>query len=142
MTVNQSEIRPETPGFIEHKHWWNLFGKMLGHLRQMNVRAAAKEDINLIVDEYLPAQYNVVSIQVPPQVQNPVIIETVIAYASASSAVLQVGDRIIPIPMGQLVNLQGLNLLRNIASPSTLTATVPGTLFLEVMGRQIPRIAE
>lgn len=138
----QDDMRPEIPTHIDHKHWWNLIGRILGALRRLDMRDASREDITLIVDEYLPAQSGVTQISIPPQVQNPVIIETILAYSSAGTATLQIGDRLIPIPMGSLVNMQGLQIIRNDARPSVLTTGTAGTLFLEIMGREIPRIVE
>lgn len=107
----------------------------------MDIRDSQRDDITLIIDEYVPQLVNALSLTVPCQVTNPVIIESIIAYSSAGAATIQIGDRVIPIPMG-LSNLQGLAIIRNTNLNAILTTANAGTLFLELFGREIPRMVE
>lgn len=141
--MTTTDARPIAEPQLTSRHWWNLIGRIHAALRRLDIRDSQRDDITLIIDEYNTVQNSLV-LSVPCQVSNPTIIDTILAYSSASAATIKIGDRLIPIPMG-LSNLQGMSIIRrmgNTDAASTLTATVAGTLYLELFGREIPRVTE
>ena len=139
--TTQSDVRPQEPHpVLTSHHFWGRLGSIWAALRRLDKRDAQRDDITLYVDEYLPPQVGV-SINIPPQVSNPIIVESFIAYSSAGTATVTIGDHIIPIVQGLTV-ISSISMLRREASNSTLVTGVSGILYLEIMGRQIPRMVE
>ena len=139
--MTSTDARPISEPVITSHHFWNLISRIRASLRRMDIRDSQRDDITLIIDEYVPPMQNATTLTVPCQVTNPVIIESILAYSSAGAATIQIGDRIIPIPQG-LSNLQGLTIIRNTNLNAILTTAAAGTIFLELFGREIPRMVE
>lgn len=138
--TTQADYRPEQPHAITSHHFWGRLGSIWAALRRLDMRDAQRDDITLYVDEYVPPTIGL-SLPIPCQVTNPIIIESFIAYSSAGAATVQIGDHQIPVVQGLTV-VSSVSMLRREAIPSSITTAVAGTLYLEIMGRQIPRMVE
>jgi hypothetical protein len=137
MTTEQF-LRPESS--ISQHHWWRMFSDIRSALCRLDKRDADRGTLNTLIDEY-GYQANASTLVVPPQTNNPVMITGLIIGSTAGTATVTIEDRQIPVPMGTTV-LTNLQIIRREARPSSLATGVPGTLYLEVMGNEFPRIVD
>lgn len=131
--------RPEPE--IRPIHWWQKLLELTTILRRIDERQANADTFRLAIDEKSPYNAEAVQLSVSAAYQTtaPVVITGFIAVSSGSAATLQIGDSQFPVNQGTTIQT-GLTIIRRNAVASTLTATVAGVMYLEVMGYEQPRI--
>lgn len=117
-------------------HWWQALTDIRTLLSRINTRDSRKVDLRVHVDEFqsIPSD---TFLQLQPTSSDSVLVSSVIVASSNSGGVLRIGDRVIPVPQGVTV-LSALDLILRGQVAVTLTATVAGALFVEIMGTELP----
>lgn len=131
--------RPEPT--IRPIHWWQKIAELTSILRRIDERQENANSFKLAIDEYTLEETNATQIIATAQTNNPCVITGFIAACSAATAVLQIGNRQIPLPQGTTIQT-GLTIIRYKKDDAVLTSTgAAGTMFLEIMGYEQPRMA-
>lgn len=117
-------------------HWWQALTDIRTLLSRINTRDSRKVDLRVHVDEFqsIPSD---TFLQLQPTSSDSVLVSSVIVASGNSGGVLRIGDRVIPVPQGITV-LSALDLILRGQVAVTLTATVAGALFVEIMGTELP----
>lgn len=132
--------RPDSPPHsgITHEHWWHRIGELGLTLQRIYYFLVSRDDVKLLIDEY-GSQANAISLQVNADTLAPTVITSILAYSQNSTATLVIGQRSMVLNQGW-TNLLGLQMIRRNNTPAVLTAGVAGALYLEIMGKEKPRI--
>lgn len=127
---------------IRPVHWWRKLLELTAILRRIDERQENANAFRLAIDEKSPfnAEAAQTTVVAACQTTAPTVITGFIAVTSAATGIIQIGDSQFPVNQGTTIQ-SGLTIIRRNAQNSTLTTTVAGTLFLEVMGYEQPRIA-
>jgi hypothetical protein len=126
---------PAAPPIDSPEHWYSLIRDIRMFLARADRRATNRDNVNRLIDEYTSG-VGVTQITVNPQITNPILVSSIIAVSSAGTATLTAGMRSIPLLQGVTV-MNGLTMqLRGKEYPLTLTGSVSGNLFLEIMAEE------
>lgn len=100
---------------------------------------AQTRQIPTLVDEYTssPQGSSVTSINVTPQSRNVEKVTHIIAYSSASKAVVTIGRRTFKIPQDTITSIPTGQMIVYPNDTRNLTATSGGQLHLELMGEEL-----
>ena len=130
--------RPD-PLDITPLHWWHKIHELLDVLKRIDQREENENAFKLVIDEKSGSIPNTNSVTAHAQTINPCIITGFIAVTTVAST-LTIGDTVITVPVGTTIQT-GLSIIRRNAQDSTLiNAGAAGTMFLEIMGYEQPRM--